>query len=265
MGVGDVDWNARSAWEPAMAGRSEPSADALSLVAVLGRSEGGGSGSFPAQGSDGDRWYVKPLNNNHSQRVCVNEYVVSAIGRLLGAPVCEVDIIRVPDDLAGYEFTPGKALAAGYASASRAVGQVREDRSLTFRHRDDNRRRHVGVFALYDWCAGNDAQWLYNAADDERTFSHDHGHYFPGGPDWSIGSLESSVDVAYQAPGDTTDLDRDEIERMADALEAIDAESVLRVMRRIPSAWPVSSEELGALAWFLYRRRAPVAARLRAL
>jgi hypothetical protein len=72
-------------------------------------------------------------------------------------------------------------LAEGYGSASLEVGDVVEVRSLQHRSEDDNARRHVGVYALYDWCWGADDQWLYQGGTRNTIFSHDHGSYLWGG------------------------------------------------------------------------------------
>ena len=83
----------------------------------------------------------------------VTEHIVGRAGALIDAPVCEVSLVRIPEELAGWEFRPGARLQAGFAHASLAVEDALEVvGKLNYRERDDNRRRHVGVFALYDWC-----------------------------------------------------------------------------------------------------------------
>ncbi len=48
-------------------------------------------------------------------------------------------------------------LQPGIAHASVALGHAIECRQyLSDRAKDDNTRRHVGVYALYDWCFGDD-------------------------------------------------------------------------------------------------------------
>jgi hypothetical protein len=81
-------------------------------------------------------------------------------GALIDAPVCEVAVIEIPPELEGAEFRPGFALQPGLASGSRHVEGVLEHRNLVHLEDDDNRARHAGVFALYDWCWGADDQWF---------------------------------------------------------------------------------------------------------
>jgi hypothetical protein len=132
-------------------------------------SPAGGSGTFLALASDGQRWWVKPHNNLQGPKVIVTEFVVGRAGALIGAPVCDVAIVEIPEELTGWEFRPGARLEPGLAHASRAVDDAQEVRALDYRDRDDNRRRHAGVVALYDCCWGGDDQWLYSETDDRKV------------------------------------------------------------------------------------------------
>jgi hypothetical protein len=239
---------------------------ALELEAVLGESEGGGSGSFPGSASDKGRWYVKPQNNPQGGKVIVTEYLVSQVGALIGAPVCEVQPVAIPPTLAGYRFGSGLELAEGVASASKAVGDAVEDRALIHRDRDDNARRHAGVLALYDWCWGGDPQWLYVATAESRVYSHDHGWYLPPeGPDWTVEEMGAVAGQAHELAHASDGLDPEELDRLADALGAVDAAALKTILESVPSSWPVADEELDAVGWFLELRAPEVASRMRPL
>lgn len=170
----------------------------MELKALLGKSKGGGSQSFPALTIADERCYVKTHPNPQGGRVVCTEYLVSAAGRLVSAPVCEVRPIRITADFEGMTFPAGLQLAIGIGGASMEIPDAVEERGLSHRDRDDNARRQVGVFALHDWCWGGDSQWLYRTSDDNRLFSHDHGHYFPQGPNWTEAELISNVDAAHE-------------------------------------------------------------------
>lgn len=167
-----------SEWQGTISGRVDPS-DATVIEVPIKPSARGGSGTFLAADGDGIQWWVKPLNNNQGPRVTVTETIVAMAGELIGAPVCESRIVYLPADIEGWEFRPGSYIEAGYAHASRGVVDAVEHRALQYRDRDDNARRHVGLFALHDWCWGGDDQWLYSEVADRETFSHDHGWYLP--------------------------------------------------------------------------------------
>lgn len=258
--AGPADWLTR------IAGRIDPGDSGLQLEMPLGPSNTGGSGSFQARCSDGRRWWVKPLNNcQGSPRVVVNEFIVGRLGLLIGAPVCEVDVVRIGPDHVGWEFRAGHQLEEGLASGSRDVEGAHEAHQLDHRNQDDNQRRHVGAFALYDWCWGADPQWLFEAPAQERTHSHDHGYYFPDGPNWTGASLQREVSNSHALPQDPSGLLPAEKERVADRLGTLTADEIGAVLRQVPSSWPVTDEELADLGVFLEQRAPLVGERVRVL
>jgi hypothetical protein len=243
--------------------RCGPTDGDIKVVAPLARSEVGGSGTFLAVCSDDARRWVKPPNNPQGGKVIVTELVVARAGSLIGAPVCEVVVVHVPGELAGWEFRPGERLAAGLAPGSRAVEDAIEIATLAHRDRDDNARRHSGVFALYDWCWGADDQWLYQASDDHRLFSHDHGWYLPEpGAEWSVESLNARVDQPHAAQHPHVGLDREELRRLAGRLRNVSHAELVGLLRTVPADWPVSDDELAHLGRFLECRAPAVAQRL---
>ena len=116
-----------------------------------------------------------------------------------------------------------------------------------------------------DWLAGGDQQWLYSGSAQNAYYSHDHGHFFPGGPDWTQAALAATGTDARQLGVPPDGLDKTELERLANAIEAQTRVEIDDVMSKIPIAWPVGDVELEALAAFLESRRGPAAARLRRL
>ncbi len=233
--------------------------------APLRASERGGSGSFLVLADDGARYWCKTLNNAQDDpRIPLNEQIVGRLGVTLSTPVCEPKLVYMPKDLVGWEFRPGHGIEEGWAHGSLAVEPAVETHDLGSRAKDDNTRRHVSIYALYDWVGGSDPQWLMVGADEE-FYSHDHGMYFPGGPSWTIDSLEQAKTTAYPIGAAATGLDEAEVDLVADRLEAITEQEVVAAMSNLPAEWPTSNDELEALVDFLLDRRGPVAARLRAL
>lgn len=237
--------------------------DGVRAVLPLRASTGGSAGSFLVIADNQRRYWCKPVNNLQSSRVPVTEQIVGRLGALLGAAVCEPALIRL-DGLAGYEFRPGHFVEPGWAHGSAAVDTVLETRALDDRAADDNRCRHAGFFVLHDWLAGSDAQWLYDTAADNMYFSHDHGFYLTG-PDWTAGSLASGVAEDFSLAGDATGLDPTEVGRLAEVLEALSKEDIDAEVSKLPASWPVTDEELAAVADFAEQRRGPVVARFRTL
>ncbi|WP_433803394.1 hypothetical protein [Actinomycetospora sp. CA-084318] len=252
----------RDEWTGTLGPEVRLDADALPLRAIAGFSSDGSAGAFRGLTDEGDFW-VKPLNNGQSPRVPVNEYIVGRLGLLVGAPVCEVQLVEVGPDFAAQEFAPGRFLEAGLASGSRDVPNVNPLRTFEHRQDDDNRRRHAGVYALYDWCWGDDDQWLYDWSDGYRLHSHDHAFFLPGpGADWTIEDLERCADQPHQLSADPVGLDVDAVRGYANRLNALTADEIRGMLRTVPTGWPVDQQELEALGWFLERRAPQVARRM---
>lgn len=242
--------------------------EGVTAIAALNQSTVGGSGSFLIRADDGSRYWCKALNNPQSRRVPINEQIVARLGARIGVGVCTPQLVRITDDLAGWEFRPGHQLEPGWVHGSLAVHGVTETHTLDHRADDDNRRRHAGFVALNDWLTGGDGQWLVCGDEDNMYYSHDHGHYFSAqsGPDWTPETLRNGVDAdAPKLPGGTDGLDGDELSRLADALEVLTAEEIATELSKLPRDWPVSDEELEAVTVFADARREKTAQRLVAM
>jgi hypothetical protein len=233
--------------------------------APLKQSDRGGSGSFLVLADDGARYWCKTLNNaQRDPRIPVNEQIVGRLGVTLGAAVCEPKLVYMGEPMVGWQFRDGHAIEEGWAHGSRAVEPVVETNELGSRAKDDNARRHVGIYALYDWVGGSDPQWLMVGADEE-FHSHDHGHYFPGGPSWTIETLTQAGTTAFPIGTPAEGLDETEVARVADRLESITEQEVVAALSNLPAEWPTSDDQLEALVDFLLARREPAAGRVRAL
>jgi len=231
----------------------------------LRASSAGGSGSFLVLADDGRRYWCKSLNNFQGPRISVTEQIVGRLAALIEAPACEVALVRL-DAVAGWEFRPGsgRLVEAGWAHGSVAVDPAVETRSLEHRTENDNRRRHCGIYALCDWLAGSDVQWLYGVAEDNAYYSHDHGYYLAG-PDWTPATLTAGRDAPYALSIPPDHLDAAEVTRLANALGAVSRQDIEGELSKLPRDWPVADDELDAVAGFVDHRRGPVAARLRAM
>ena len=241
-------------WKGGLARRGEPVNPPVISI-PLKPSPRGGSGTFLAADGDGGRWWVKPLNNKQDARVTVTEAVVGSVGALIDAPVCNSAVVFLPTEIEGWEFRPGARIESGYAHASRSVDNAIEHRSLLYRDRDDNARRHVGVFAIYDWCWGGDDQWFYTETEDRMVYSHDHGWYLPEtGPKWNIDALISRVEQAHIASWPASGLDTEVIAECSERLRTLTHDDLLAALSGIPESWPVSDSELERVGWFLESR-----------
>ena len=227
----------------------------------------GGSRPLQALGVDGRLYWVKQISNQQGPMVLVNEQVVGRCGALIGAPTCHVEIVEIPESLAGEVF--GVEVNPGLAHGSLDVPQTVNQPRLEHRAEDDNPRRHAGVLALHDWCWGQDSQWLFALSDENKTYSHDHGHFFPGGPTWQKKPdlIRSKVDEPHELQQrlGTNGLDPDAIRERAEALKAVKGCDLAEILGGIPQEWPVEDTDLELLGFFLERRAPQVAARMLSL
>ena len=161
--------------------------------------ERGGSVPFEVRATDGDRYWVKQIENPQSARSPITEQVIAGCGRLIGAPVRDIRLIGVPEELDGEKLSSGVVLRQGIAHASLNLEYSSFDKTWGPENRglDDNRRRHAAYFTFFDWSWGADPQWLHDTTDDMKLYSHDHGHFLPGSPDWTVESLLGNYEVAH--------------------------------------------------------------------
>lgn len=237
----------------------------VAAVIPLRESTAGGSGSFLILADDGRRYWCKSLNNFQGPRIPVTEQIVGRLAALIGAPACEVALVKL-DAIAGWEFRPGsgRLVEAGWAHGSVAVDPAVETRSLDHRTDDDNRRRHCGIYALCDWLVGSDVQWLYGVSEDNAYYSHDHGFYLTG-PEWTAATLAAGRDAPCALSTPPDQLDPGELTRLADALDRLSRQEIERELSKLPSDWPVTDDDLVVVAEFADHRRGPVAERLRGM
>ena len=228
-------------------------------------------GPFRATANDSNIYFVKSLDTcvPGGKPSLAVEQIVARLGDLIAAPVCKTSLIRIPDALDGYAPYPNRGrLSPGLAHASLALNRA-EDRApmLVARTKDNNSRRHVGLYALYDWCFGMDPQWLLDLDNDLAIYSHDHGLYFPPltQPGWNRGELIRHVDEPHELRDPREGLLSEEAKRVALAIGQVSRDDLAAILRAVPASWPVSDAELEVLGWFLERRAAAVAERVRSL
>ncbi len=236
---------------------------------LLGASPRGGSRAFFARGNDGKRWWIKTLNNRQHSRVVVTEHIVAMVGQLIGAPTCTVSIINIPEAFKA-KVVGDLGIEPGFAHASLAVRDAEEIRGqdcLYFISKDDNRRRFTGLYALYDWCWGDDPQFLVCRSEDCTMYSHDHGWYLGPGGRWDERVLMRNIKMSHQWNSWVSRhlaeaIDPAEARRLVGCLRGIDGPRLTEVITVIPKSWAVTDQELGTLGYFLAERARDVATRL---
>lgn len=252
-----------SDWTGMVAGRREDQHEHRIQTVTIGRAPQGGSRPAQVLADDGNLYWIKPIGNPQGSRVPTTEQVVGRCGALINAPTCGVSLLEIPAELAGYSLPGNHKLETGITHGSRDVDSAEFLRVLKHDERDDNATRRAYIHAMYDWCWGGDDQWLYCIKNDMQVFSHDHGHYLPGGPKWTAEGLKHCVDEAHPFRGPPDSVAHDAFQEAARRLEAVSRDQIAEILRKIPRSWPIGDHELETLGFFLDRRRGSVSERLR--
>jgi hypothetical protein len=203
--------------------------------------------------SDGHMYVIKGSN---AGRQAVNDCVAAKLAALIGAPVPLSVLVTIPEELR--QATPEMAhLAPGKAHGSRIMEECTEREAFANCNEGENRRRFSSIAILYGWLLANDRQFIYGKAKPNTVYSVDHGHFFPGGPDWNDAGLVSAP--AAIADPDTIagcNLTADELQVACRPLQPVMAEQIGAAVAAIPNGWAISFDERIALCEYLERRRA---------
>ena len=251
-------------WRGELAGRRMDDARVTARAPMPKRPAGGGSRPLLVLADDGRQYWLKPINNPQRPIIPVVEQIVGRCGALIGAPVRPVEIVVIPEDLAGFEIYPGYVLATGIAHGSLHLDAAQLAWGLEHAERNENRSRYLEIVALYDWCQGDDPQWLYQtgANADYEYYSHDHGEYLLSRGEWTLDAIMTVVDEPRILAPPLSASSLSGFTELADRIASITREHLIEVLSAIPSSWPVSDTQLELLGFFLERRRDAVVTRV---
>jgi hypothetical protein len=130
--------------------------------------------------SDEQHYMVK---GRQAGRQIVNDQIVAQLGVFLGAPVGQPRLIDVSAALV--EIEQGLAhIPPGVAHGTLWIPNCFNSWELIATSQPENRPRLAQLAVLYAWVVPADWQFLFNHEPPRLIYSVDHGHFFPGGPDW---------------------------------------------------------------------------------
>ncbi len=195
------------------------------------------------------------IKGAHVGRMVVNDQIVGRLGMALGAPVGQVCLVEVPAELISIEPAM-RHFGPGIAHASLFLGGCSERASFEHASVKENRERFALLAVLYGWIGAQDHQFIYENALPHLVYSVDHGHFFPGGPNWTSTNLAANpkpqtdpsiVSSCGLAAADFT--------APAKALGAIRNEVIASVVATPPDEWAFDMTDRVALAMYLEQRR----------
>ena len=196
------------------------------------------------------KWYMP-------SRMIVNDQIIGILGKALGAPVPEVSLVELVPDLIHADPALNH-FRAGICHGSRFIKDVSENReNFNFTYVQENRTRFALLAVLYGLAfVAGDHQFLYKKQSPRLVYSHDHGHFFPKGPDWTVESLDrapkSTLDDTIIQKCDFTTT---EITEALQPLQKVDNPCIAMAVAAPPEHWGLSLEERVALAIYLEKRR----------
>lgn len=252
-------------WRGELAGRRVDVAVLRVETILPERADTGGSRPIQVIASDRERYWLKVANNPQHPNIPVAEQIVGACGALIKAPVRPVELVAVPEEFAGYEFHSGSFLEPGIAHGSLNLENAHLTWELDHPERDENTVRYLEFAALYDWCWGDDCQWLYQVGSeaDYEYYSHDHGYYLLGPGNWTRDRILEKVYKPHALPVALPHASPEHAVELAERIAAVSHSQILTVLSGIPASWNVSDEQLELLGFFLEARLDDVAARVR--
>jgi hypothetical protein len=206
---------------------------------------------------DGKIYVVKACQTSKATmgHSMVAEQVVARVGRLIGAPVPEVALVDVPAALISAQAEMSH-MNPGIAHGSKFMDGVSERMAIDHMQVPENRDRFGRLAVLYGWMVASDHQFLYNKTGPPLVHSVDHGHFFPGGPGWTVASLASApvahLDDAILNPCALTPEEKENAASQIRTVQDCDLREIADVP---PAHWGLTEEERTALKAYLSRRR----------
>ncbi|WP_416417189.1 HipA family kinase [Paenarthrobacter aromaticivorans] len=267
--MGDhADYSARATWFGLLnAGnyvRPEPE---MQVVAVFKVAKDSGCKPFLGLASNGKTYWIKHSHNDHGVQSLMVERVAAAVGLMLQAPLCPVELVHVPGSIARDPLLAGFGVMSGTAHGSESVEDAIEKMELVHTRDDGNRFRQPRFIALWELFAGEDPQWLYSRQDDFQVWSFDHGFWVSGGEmgDWGGDELEQTVNYWSPWMGDVRHMDPATFLDVADSVASLSVEDLLAAVATVPVSWGIPDHDLESLAWWLFSRRRHISDRMKAL
>jgi len=200
---------------------------------------------------DGSDYVVK---GSQAGKAIVNEQVVGRLGHLIGAPIPAIKIVNVPAELIAGNSAEISHVRPGLAHGSALQNNCTDKEGLGRTDVPENEKRFAALAVLYGWTHAGDRQLIYCLDKPQLVWSVDHGHFFPGGPNWSVPSLQG-VGAASVFPELAAVCEPESIEEVISVLSTVKLEDIAAAVAAPPDTWAVTIEERKELAILLENRR----------
>jgi hypothetical protein len=195
------------------------------------------------------------VKGRHAGRAIFNDQIIARLGHLLGAPVGQPVFVTIPEELKQIE-PQMHDISSGLAHGTLWIPDTTERLWLAYTDKDYNRSRFALLSVLYGWLGANDNQLVYSNQDPYLVYSVDHGHFFPGGPDWNIQSLANSPEAQpHPEICASCGLNDSDIKAALVNLNRIADDDIIEMIGLPPDEWGVSMDERIEISNFIMSRR----------
>ena len=203
-------------------------------------------------GDDNEEYVVK---GSQVGRAIINDQIVGRLGMQLTAAVPTVALIDVPQELVNIQ-PELRNMSAGLAHGSRWVPDCSDRTWIRPDGIPENRERLAVLSLLYGLACATDHQLIYKNNSTQSVYSVDHGHFFPGGPNWTIATLSAApVIQPDQRIIKDLALTNDELRRACRTIVSLTDEIIADAIAAVPDEWTFPMADRVALAKHLEKRR----------
>lgn len=155
------------------------------------------SRAFVVKGEDGKKYAVKGMQDRTGagafdiRRPLCNDQIVGRLGRKIGVPVPDVVFIELTKEFIDAN-PPINYMYPGVCHGQLLMENCSNKEGVKHADVVDNRQRFAAIAVLYGWIPAGDRQLIYEKTPPYLVYSVDHGHFFPGGPDWTAATLKTA-------------------------------------------------------------------------
>lgn len=220
--------------------------------------------------SDGSDWVVKALrpagapghDGLSAGRTMFNEHVAGCLAAHLLAPVSEVTLVDIPEEVKNRYLNLMALVQPGTAHGSRFLSgccKPTPKHLIQYAGEQINRTRFAALAVFIGWTAGSDKEFLYDR-HTHAVHCIDLGNFF-GRPDWTVATLNklgrAEVDSTLLSECSLT---AEELAEPLRRVRAVRPDQIAAAIAAPPDKWEVPDDERVALANFLVRRQSEIAA-----
>ena len=195
------------------------------------------------------------VKGRQAGRMPVNDQIVARVAEAAAAPTGVPALVDVPGMLIAAQ-PEMQHLPAGVAHGTKWIPDCSERAAIDHTSEAENRPRFTALALLFGWIEANDQQFIYTNASPHRVYSVDHGHFFPGGPNWTVATLAAAA-TPVPSPDLVTNcgLTTAELDAAKPPFAAVTDETIAAAVAAPPDDWGLAWEERLAVAEFLASRR----------